>query len=88
MCTLQPTSQVLTLRYRDIIMRIQEVLSRESPLVDCVYLCPCIYLGPSLQQQSHHVAVPTFGCYVQWCYVILQEEKSNTMSLSGRDKKT
>lgn len=40
------------------------------------YLGSCIYLGPSLQQQPHHVAVPTFGCYVQWCYVILRKKKA------------
>lgn len=39
----------------------------------CVsHLGPCIYLRPSLQQQSHHVAVPTLGCYVQRCDVILR----------------
>lgn len=39
------------------------------------YLGACVYLGPSLQQQSHHVAIPTFGCDVQWCDVILGEHE-------------
>lgn len=41
-----------------------------------VYLGPCIYLGSSLQQQPHHVAVSTFGRHVQWCDVILQRQKN------------
>lgn len=54
----------------------------------CVCLCanlrPCIYLGSSLQQQSHHVTIPTFGCYVQWCYVILEEEEQHRDHTSHR----
>lgn len=39
------------------------------------YLGPCVYLGPSFQQQPHHVAVPTFGGYVQRCYVVLKQSE-------------
>lgn len=52
----------------------------------CVcYLGPCIYLGPSLQQQSHHVAVPTFGSYVQRRDVILGEKRSIVVSSRRTD---
>lgn len=50
------------------------------------YLGPCIYLGPSLQQQSHHVAVPAFGCYVQRCDVVLWRNRSISSSFSHRVK--
>lgn len=43
----------------------------------CANLRPCIYLGSSLQQQSHHVTIPTFGRYVQRRYVILEEEEKH-----------
>ena len=37
------------------------------------HLGPCIYLGASLQQQAHHVAVPSFGRDVQRRDVVLRE---------------
>ena len=52
-----------------------------------VHLGPRIDLGPSLQQQSHHVAVPTLGCYVQRRYVILRREKRVISSLRHKDEK-
>lgn len=53
---------------------------RETPgdlvCVWCVYLGPCIYLGSSLQQQSHHVAVPPFGRDVQRRNVVLGRQRT------------
>lgn len=53
----------------------------------CAYLCPCIYLGPSLQQQSHHVSIPAFGRYVQRCDVILRRKTSIAFSFGNKEKK-
>lgn len=50
------------------------------------YLGPRIYFGASLQQQAHHVAVPSFGRDVQRRDVVLRERTRSVVQPQRREE--